>query len=54
MSNEANIVLDLLPIATDDTSDYTAGLNATLNLVENDITGDVVDVQTVELEIPSN
>lgn len=53
VSNEANIVLDLLPIATDDTSDYTAGLNATLNLVENDITGDVVDVQTVELEIPS-
>lgn len=52
-SNEAKIVLDLLPIATDDQSDYTAGLSVSLNLVENDTTGDEVDVQTVELELPS-
>ncbi|WP_445715125.1 T9SS type B sorting domain-containing protein [Flavobacterium sp.] len=53
VSNEAKIVLDLLPIATDDTSDYTAGLSASLNLVENDTTGDLVDVQTIELSIPT-
>lgn len=52
ISNEATIRFDLLPIATNDQANYTIGSTITLNLIQNDNTGDVVNPETVAF-IPS-
>lgn len=52
ISNEATIRFDLLPIATNDQTNYTIGSTVTLNLIQNDNTGDVVNPETVAF-IPS-
>ncbi|SNR15013.1 Ig-like domain-containing protein [Tenacibaculum jejuense] len=54
ISNEATITLssDPLPVATDDTGDYTPGSPSDpIDVAGNDISGDTVDPSTVSLDI---
>lgn len=52
ISNEAQIRFDLLPIASNDEGAYQVGSSVVLNLVQNDIMGDVVNPETIEFLPP--
>lgn len=49
----ASISFDCLPIAVDDAIFYTPGSSITIDVPFNDVVGDLVDVQTVVLQLPS-
>ena len=50
-SNEATVTIDYAPVATDDLSENNVvGSPSVINIVSNDITGDVVDITTVDID----
>lgn len=53
ISNEAIISFDLLPVTQPDLSSFIWGQPVSMNLIQNDITGDVVNPQTLEFLVPT-
>ncbi|ESU25777.1 hypothetical protein FLJC2902T_30600 [Flavobacterium limnosediminis JC2902] len=48
-SNNATITTDRLPIAVDDSNQYTQGIPVSVNIINNDTLGDNVDPSTISL-----
>lgn len=53
ISNEATISFDLLPVTQSDLSNYVIGQPVTMNLIQNDIIGDLVNPATIEFINPT-
>jgi Surface adhesin CshA repetitive domain len=48
ISNEASIILDALPLAKNDISGYNKGALISMNVLNNDIQGDILDLSTLK------
>ena len=48
ISNEAKISFDLLPVTQSDTAPYLVGQSVAVNLIQNDVAGDLVNPATIE------
>lgn len=54
ISNSATVILDLLPIAVNDSTNFENGITNTISVLDNDNLGDLVDPTTVSFVIPQN